>query len=77
MRSVPSLDSTALNALESLHKKCQKQNVRLILSHVNEQPMKAMKKSGLYTAIGADNFKADITTAIKYAESLSQSRISQ
>ncbi|MEE1010961.1 MAG: STAS domain-containing protein, partial [Acutalibacteraceae bacterium] len=68
MRSVPSLDSTALNALESLYKKCQKQNVRLILSHVNEQPMKAMKKSGFYKAVGKENFCLHIDEALKKAE---------
>jgi SulP family sulfate permease len=77
MRGVPAMDSTAMNSMTSLKDRCEKKGITLILSHVNEQPMKAMKKSGLYTAIGADNFKADITSAIKHAESLSQSRISQ
>lgn len=67
MRAVPSLDSTALGALELLHKKCKKQGVRLILSHVNEQPMAAMKKSGFYDAVGEENFCAHIDQALEQA----------
>ncbi len=67
MRAVPSLDSTALNALEGLYEKCRKQNVRLILSHVNEQPMQAMIKSGLYGAMGEENFCGHIDEALEKA----------
>ena len=70
MRAVPSLDSTALNALEHLYEKCQKQGVKLILSHVNEQPMQAMKKSGLYDAVGEENFCLHIDEALKKAENI-------
>ena len=77
MRSVPAMDSTAMNSMVALKQRCDKKGITLILSHVNEQPMKAMKKSGLYKNIGADNFKADISSAISYAEELSGSTISQ
>ncbi len=70
MRGVPAIDSTALNSLEALRERCEKKNVTLILSHVNEQPMKAMKKSGFYTAVGSENFCPDITAAIERAKSL-------
>lgn len=68
MRAVPSLDATALNALEVLFEKCQKQNVRLILSHVNEQPLQAMKKSGFYKTVGKENFCAHIDEALERAQ---------
>ena len=77
MRSVPAMDSTAMNSMTALKQRCEKKGITLILSHVNEQPMKAMKKSGLYKNIGADNFKADISSAIAHAEELSKSKISQ
>ena len=70
MRAVPSLDSTALNALELLYKKCEKQNVRLILSHVNEQPLQVMLKSGFYDKVGAENFCAHIDEALNKAENV-------
>ena len=70
MRAVPSLDSTALSALELLHKKCKKQNVQLILSHVNKQPLQAMKKSGFYDAVGKENFCPHIDDALRKAENI-------
>ena len=68
MRSVNAIDSTAINALSNIHGKCVKNSVRLILSHVNQQPMDIIKKSGLYDQIGADNFCAHIDDALKRAE---------
>ena len=67
MRAVPSLDSTALNALELLYEKCEKQNVTLIFSHVNEQPLQAMKKSGFYEVVGEENFCLHIDEALSKA----------
>jgi len=68
MRSVPSLDITALNALEALHKKCGENGVRLILSHVNPQPLKVMKKSGFFDAVGSENFCEHINGALELSQ---------
>ena len=70
MRAVPSLDATALNSLKSLYKKCEEKDVKLVLSHVNEQPLKVMKKSGFYKSVGAENFCSHIKDALKRAEEL-------
>ncbi len=70
MRSVTSLDATAMNAIENLHKKCKEQNVRLILSHVNTQPMSVMKKAGFIEAVGEENFCAHIDEALELAEKI-------
>ena len=70
MGAVPYLDSIALNGLELLCKKCKKQGVKLIFSHVNEQPLSVMKKSGLYAEVGAENFCLHIDEALEKAESL-------
>lgn len=70
MRAVPSLDSTALGALELLYEKCKKQGVSLILSHVNEQPLQVMRKSGFYDLVGEENFCAHIDDALKKSESI-------
>ncbi|MBE6683947.1 MAG: STAS domain-containing protein [Ruminococcaceae bacterium] len=64
MRAVNAVDSTAMNALEALNDKCKKMGVRLILSHVNEQPMKIMKKSGFVEAVGTENFVPHIHDAL-------------
>jgi len=71
MRGVPAIDSTAMNSLNALCERCERKNITLILSHVNEQPLKAMKKSGFYKLVGSENFCADIHDAIERAEEVS------
>ena len=68
MRSVPALDSTALNALQNLTKVCESKGITLVFSHVNEQPMKVMVKSGFVDLVGKDNFCPNIRAALEYAE---------
>ncbi len=69
MRSVISVDTDALNTLESFIKKCNEKGIKVILSHVNAQPMKAMEKSGIYELLGQENFCANIDSALQKAES--------
>ena len=71
MRAVPSLDTDAMRSLEALVKKCSSSNTTVIMSHVNSQPLKAMKKSGLYDFIGKENFCPDINCAMTRAKQLS------
>ena len=68
MRSVPAIDATAMNSLEQVYAKCRGKKVRLILSHVNAQPMKAMEKAGLVEKIGAENFCDHIDSALELAK---------
>ena len=69
MRSVPAIDSTAMNYLNELADLCDKKNIRLIFSHVNEQPMKVMERSGFVDRIGRENFAIHIDEALEKAES--------
>ena len=68
MRSVNAIDATAMHNLEQLMKKCKKYGVHMILSHVNEQPMKVMQKSGFYEIVGEENFCAHIDEALERAQ---------
>ncbi len=68
MRAVNAIDATAMNALETLYKKCEERGVRLLVSHANEQPLEAMKKAGLYDKVGGENFCLHIDDALKKAE---------
>lgn len=70
MRAVPALDSTAMNALTALTKTCESNGVTIVFSHVNEQPMKAMKKAGFTELVGAENFCPNITAALERAEEI-------
>ena len=70
MRSVPALDATALNSLEELFANCKKRGVKLVISHVNDQPLAVMKKSGFYDKLGEKYFCAHIDDALALAETL-------
>lgn len=70
MRSVPALDSTAMNALQNLVKYCEAKGITPIFSHVNEQPMHVMEKAGFVELVGKGNFCANISDALKHAEEL-------
>lgn len=70
MRSVPAIDASAMKCLHELAERAKKKNIHLIFSHVNEQPMKVMKKDGFYELIGKKNFHENIVSALDYAEAL-------
>ena len=38
------------------------------ISHVNEQPMKVMKKAGFIELVGKEHFCPNISAALKHAE---------
>ena len=74
MRSVSAIDATALGALETLYNRCAADGITLILSHVNEQPMNSMIKSGLAELIGRENFCSHIDEALSLAVRLSDEK---
>ena len=70
MRSVPEIDSTAMNALRDLICVCESKGITVVFSHVNEQPMKVMQKSGFVELVGEENFCPNISEALKRAEEI-------
>ena len=70
MRGVPALDASAMHAMEQLYDRCEAAGVQMVFSHVNEQPMKTMEKSGFVEKIGRDNFRPHIDDAIEWASQL-------
>ncbi|WP_304426874.1 SulP family inorganic anion transporter [uncultured Adlercreutzia sp.] len=70
MRGVPSLDATGMNALENLCEYCTAHGVRLIFSHVNEQPLRTMQRAGFVELVGEEHFRANIDDAIAHAREL-------
>lgn len=68
MRSVSAIDATAMHNLEGMLAECEKKHIRLIFSHVNEQPMHVMQKAGFVERVGSENFCAHIDDALKRAE---------
>ena len=70
MRSVPALDSTALNALKDLVQVCESKGITIVFSHVNDQPMKVMEKAGFIELVGKENFQLNISAALDRAEEI-------
>ncbi len=70
MRGVPSMDATAYNTLEKIYEKCKHNNIQLVISHANPQPLAVMKKEGLYDVLGEENFQPHITEALQRASQI-------
>lgn len=70
MRGVPALDATAMHSLEQFYERCKERDIRLVFSHVNEQPMHTMQKDGFVEKVGEENFRPHIDDAISWAEKL-------
>lgn len=68
MRSVNSIDATAMNSLDQLFEKCKKKGITLILSHVNVQPRKLMDNVGFIRKIGKTNMCDNIDKALSRAK---------
>ncbi len=75
MRSVPAMDITALNSLRRLYEECKSKEIRVLFSHVNEQPMTVFKKSGLYDLVGEESFVPNIDAALDRAVELKASKV--
>ncbi len=70
MRDVPAIDASGVDTLMDIVKRCRKNKIQVVFSHVNEQPMNVMKKAGFVELVGEDNFCDHIDTALKRAEVL-------
>ena len=70
MRSVSTIDATAMKNLEILYDDCKARGVQLIMSHVNEQPMKVIQKAGFYNKLGEENFAPHIDDALARAQEI-------
>ena len=70
MRNIPSLDVSALDALKEVYNKCREKDITVIFSHVNNQPMQVMKKSGFYDEVGDVCFAKNIDEALSLANNI-------
>lgn len=70
MRGVPAIDASALHLFYEILDTCKKNNITLIFSHVNEQPMKMMQKAKFDEEVGTDNFCPNIDAALLRAETI-------
>ena len=67
MRNVPSMDATGYHAFYKVYKKAKKNKTKILLSSVQEQPMKMLEKYGFVELIGRDSLCINIEEAIAKA----------
>ena len=67
MSKVPFMDSTAYHSFEMLHNVCKKNDTKLIILKIQNQPLEMLKKYGFTDMIGENNFCGTVNEAIKRA----------
>ena len=72
MRNIPMLDISALRSLNRLYSKLHKRGATVLFSHVNEQPMSVMKKSGFAEEVGEEFFLENIDEALAFAKKITE-----
>ncbi len=70
MRGVPAIDVTAMNTLRDVTKDLNRYGIKVIFSHVLEQPHSIMEKNGFITEVGQENFCENIDAALARAVQL-------
>ncbi|MCK0505514.1 SulP family inorganic anion transporter [Aromatoleum anaerobium] len=70
LEKVINIDTTGLDALQTLHRTLQKRGAQLILCDLNEQPASLVFRSGFQASLGDDNIAANMTEALIRAQRL-------
>jgi SulP family sulfate permease len=68
MRKVPFIDSTGIHNLTNLCTMSQKENIKIILSGVNEKVYGVLEKSGFNELLGKENICPNINVALERAK---------
>ncbi len=64
MSAVPSVDATAVSALEGLIKSSEADKVKIIFAGVNSRVFRVLNKAGIVDRIGIENILADVSLAL-------------
>lgn len=67
MRHVPYIDSTGLSALGEIVRRFRKRGTVVIISAVQREPMRYMRRAGFMDVVGEENFAPDIDVALSRA----------
>jgi len=70
MRTVLAMDATALDALDRIRIKLNRQGIDLVISGAHSQPLQMMRKSGFLNKIGHDHVFENIDLALAKAREL-------
>jgi SulP family sulfate permease len=69
MDKVINMDTTGLDALESLLRMLRSRGGRLVIAELNAQPVSLMRRSGFYDELGAPNVFDSLEEALEAAHS--------
>ena len=67
MRHTHAIDASAIDALTRLLKHCNNLEIKLCLTHVQDQPMKVLDRMGFVVKVGESNIYETKTEAIEKA----------
>ena len=68
MRKVPFIDSTGMHNLTNLITMSKKENIKIILSGVNDYVRSVLAKNGFYELVGEENICPNINQALERAK---------
>jgi SulP family sulfate permease len=64
MQRLVSIDTSGLDALEQMWRSLQRQQVVLVLAHVNPQPLSLIRRGGFEALLGTDNIVGSVGDAL-------------
>ena len=67
LRHTQSIDASAISALKRVHNYCVKNNIKFVLTHIKEQPMKVLTQMNCVDLIGKENIYNSKVEAIEDA----------
>lgn len=70
MRLVPTIDATAMHALEEFYIECHRQKTTLLLACVKNGPLRDLRRYHLDELIGEDHIFSNINTALEFSREL-------
>ena len=69
VHNVINIDTTAMDALESVHERVMRGGGRMLIAGANEQPLSIMRRSGFIERLGEENLRASLDDALTIAHS--------
>ena len=67
VHNVINIDTTAMDALESVHDRVMRGNGRMLIGGANEQPLSIMRRSGFIKRLGEENLRSSLDDALTEA----------
>lgn len=70
MRRVPTIDASAMHALEEFYLECERQGTTLLLAEIKKNPLRDLQRYQLDELIGEDHIFSGLNTALEFTQTL-------